>query len=775
MNLFWRRHSLSIQTRLVILILAAVLPAVGLASLGVVRIVDGERGQAERDVKERVEVLLSAVDREIGGVQVSLEMLASSPNLQRGDLEAFASQIQEALKVQGLAIGLHNATAEELVSTTRPYGALPPRKTNREMVDQIVRTGKPHISNLFTGTVMQQPIVTVGVPVLRDDKVIFVLTMALEPAHLSAILRDQNIPSEWTAGIFDRKGIIVARNRDIDRFLGHPATAALREKMAGAAEGWFSNVTSEGLGVYAAFRRSSITGWTVAIGIPRAVIDAPVHRAYWVTLVGSAATLALSLALAWLMARTIRRPVEALTAATRALGNDKPFGRLIGGVREFDQVGDALRATAVALTRSRTELEVKVTERTRELAEANERLTAEIRAREQAQTALLHAQKMDAMGQLTGGIAHDFNNLLTAASGSLELLETRVSDERSQRLLQIAQRAMSRGASLTCSLLAFARKQRLQPVPADINAIIIEITALLQRSIGPTVEIHYNLTRAPWPTLIDIGQIETAILNVAINARDAMPPGGVLLIETKNIGAGDDNLPEEVADHDCVLVSITDTGTGMSPEMIEHAFEPFFTTKEIGKGTGLGLSTVFGIVRQSDGAIRIRSEIGKGTTVQIYLPRAQSSLITPADHPLPTRARTLAGGRILVVDDDSDVRWVTVECLRDIGHFVAEADSGQAALAILQKGNPCDLLVMDVAMPGLSGRDTVRLARHTRPDLKVLFVTGYAEELGVEGPGRGDPLIKKPFKPADLAEAVRQALRQPAVSQDGGNVVPLRR
>src|SRR6516162_1730393 len=402
------------------------------------------------------------------------------------------------------------------------------------------------------------------------------------------------------------------------------------------------------------------------------------------------------------------------------------------------------------LARSREQLELMVDERTRELAAANARLRTEIGAREQAQTALVQAQKMEAVGQLTGGIAHDFNNLLTAASGSLELLETRISDERSQRLLEIARRAMSRGASLTGSLLAFARKQRLEPVLADVNAIIIDITDLLRRSIGPTVEVRHSLASAPWPILIDTGQIETAILNVAINARDAMPPGGVLLIETRNIPAGGDDMPEEVVDRDCVLVSMADTGTGMSPEVIAHAFEPFFTTKEIGKGTGLGLSTVFGVVRQSGGAVRIRSRVGEGTTVEIYLPRAKPASVGFAEGLPPIGPRMRAGARILVVDDDSDVRWVTIECLREIGHFVAEADSGQAALGILQKGNPCDLLVMDVAMPGLSGRDTVRLARHTRPDLKVLFVTGYADESAVEGPGCGDPLIKKPFKPADL-------------------------
>jgi signal transduction histidine kinase/ActR/RegA family two-component response regulator len=425
-----------------------------------------------------------------------------------------------------------------------------------------------------------------------------------------------------------------------------------------------------------------------------------------------------------------------------------------------------------ALGRSRGQLEMMVVDRTRELAAANERLVAEIIAREQAQGALVQAQKMEAMGQLTGGIAHDFNNLLTVACGSLELLEARISDEKSLRLLRSAQGAVSRGAKLTGSLLAFARKQRLDPVLADLNSVVAEVADLLRRSIGATVEVRHALAAALWPTLIDTSQIETALLNIAINARDAMPWGGVLLIETANICAGNDDLPEEVVDHDCVLVSMTDTGTGMSLEVIEQAFEPFFTTKEVGKGTGLGLSTVFGVVRQSGGAVRIRSRVGDGTTVQIYLPRANGASMPRAEKAITTRTRLSAGARILVVDDDSAVRWVTVECLRDIGHFVAEADSGRAALAILERGDPCDLMVMDQLMPGLLGTETVRLARQTRPELKVLFVTGYTDKFELEG--SSDPLIMKPFTSATLAEAIRNALRETRRSESG-NVMPLRR
>jgi PAS domain S-box-containing protein len=913
MNSLIGRLSLGIQARLVILIMVTVLPLVGLASLAMLRTVDDERAQIERDVRERVDGLLADVDRWISSIQSELQVLAVSPSLQDGDFVGFDRQMRDALKIQGTSIVLHDTQAQQLLSTNRPFGEPLPRATNSEMHDRVVKTGKPQISDLIIGAVLRRPILTVGVPVFRDGKVAYVLAMGLGPELLLPLLQEQSLGADWTAAIFDRQGLTLARNRDHDRFLGQPAAPVLKKRMAGAVESWFPNVTKDGVEVYSMFRRSPISGWTVAIGVPREFVDAPLRHVQWLAFGGGGAVLALSLTLAGWMARAIRRPVESLTAAARALGSGEPVGPPIGGVRELDQVGDALCATAVALeqrvrareqaeaalrasearfrtlaeslpqlvwtclpdgrvdylsrqwldytgmseaepldslrlkevihpddlaattaswgaaaegrapydlehriraadgsyrwfktrgtpvtdgtgrtikwfgtctdiqdiveardtlARSREQLEVMVEERARELAAANARLRTEIGARELAQTALVQAQKMEAVGQLTGGIAHDFNNLLTAVSGSLELLEARTSDEKSLRLLHTAQRGASRGAKLTQSLLAFARKQHLELVPADLNSIIAEMSEILHRSIGASVDIRLSPASGLWQVLVDVNQIESALLNIAINARDAMPQGGTLLIETANIGAGSDDLPDEMAGRDCVLVSLRDTGTGMGPEVIEHAFEPFFTTKEIGRGTGLGLSMVFGVVRQSGGAVRIHSRIREGTTVQIYLPRAIEA--APPRLAGPMQAQSAGGAHILVVDDDPDVRWVTAECLRGIGHDVTEARNGSSALTILERSDPFDLLVMDLAMPGLSGAETVRLARRTRPDLKALFCTGYADVPRFGDESGGVVLLRKPFGPDALIAAVQQALqRKPA--RGSGNVVRLRR
>src|ERR1700736_6250545 len=492
MRLFVRGRSLGIQARLTVLAVATALPLAVLAGFSILQMVDDQRTQIKQDVEHQVENLLSDVDRQIGAIQAQLQVLAVSPSLQDGDFAAFDRQMRATLKINGTSIVLHDTKGQQLLSTNRPYGEPLPRATNTEMHDRVVATGQPQISDLIIGAVLRRPILVVGVPVFRDAQVVYVLAMGLGPEVLSSLLKEQSLSPDWTVGIFDRKGVIVARNRELDRFLGKQVSPTLLEAMREPAQNWFPSVTSEGISVYSTFRRSPITGWVVAIGLPREFVDGPIRRARLLAFGGGAAVLALSLVLGWWMARAIRRPVEALRSATKALGSGEPVDPLRGGVRELDEVGNELRNTAAALARNREQLESTVAGRTRELAAANERLRAEIDAREQAQSALLQAQKMEAMGQLTGGVAHDFNNLLTAVSGSLALLEARISDDRSLRLLHTAHRGASQGAKLTESLLAFARKQRLNPIPADLNSIIVEMTEMLRRSIGPAVELRHG-------------------------------------------------------------------------------------------------------------------------------------------------------------------------------------------------------------------------------------------------------------------------------------------
>jgi PAS domain S-box-containing protein len=418
------------------------------------------------------------------------------------------------------------------------------------------------------------------------------------------------------------------------------------------------------------------------------------------------------------------------------------------------------------LKRSREELERLVAERTRSLAAANDRLTAEIAERQRTEEALLQAQKLEAVGQLTSGVAHDFNNLLTGVLGNLELLERRLKSEESLRRLRAARLAAERGARLTHQLLAFSRKQRLAPTPLDLNRLVGEASDMLFRTIGVTVRIETVLTEGLWPALVDPTQIELVLLNLAINARDAMPEGGRLTIRTANVSRS--NAPADLAPGDYVLISVSDTGEGMSEAVLRRAVEPFFTTKEPGKGSGLGLSMVHGVATQSGGGLHIDSRLGRGTTVDVYLPRARPvSAAAREREPLSVAVRERA--TIMVVDDDPEVREIAVSSLESLGYHMLAAENGPAALDLMARSGPVDLLIVDMAMPGMNGVELIRRARERQGGLRAMLVTGYADIASL-APAEGDLVLQKPYRLERLAEIVSAVLRCEAPRQ-GSSVV----
>jgi signal transduction histidine kinase len=499
------RSPLGIQVRLMALAAVTALPLVVLAGVAAISFIYVQRTQLENEVAGKVNALVNDVDRQIKAIQVELTMLASLPSVQSGDLAAFDKQLRAAVQVYGTALVLHDTHGQQLVNTNRPFGEPLPRATNTEMHDRVVAGGLPQVSDLITGATLRRPIISVGVPVMRDGRVVFVLAMGINPEIISYLLSEKNLVSEaispaWTIAIVDRKGIILARNRELDKFLGKPVAPLLRRAMlSGTGDTWIQNTTSDGTPVYSTFRTSSLTGWSVAIGVPREFVNGPLRRAWMLAVGGGILFVALSLALAYWMAQAIRRPVDKLAAMAKEMGGGQTVGRLYIGVRELNLVGDALYDAVIRLAHHREHLEEVVAQRTRELAEVNDQLRTEIEAREQAQITLLQTQKMEAIGQLTGGIAHDFNNILTVACGALDMLSARISGETNSRLVRSAQNAMWRGATLTGALLAFARKQRLEPVLADLNSVILEMSEMLRRSIGPSVEIRHSLAAGLWP------------------------------------------------------------------------------------------------------------------------------------------------------------------------------------------------------------------------------------------------------------------------------------
>ena len=443
-------------------------------------------------------------------------------------------------------------------------------------------------------------------------------------------------------------------------------------------------------------------------------------------------------------------------------------GRIVRWFGTCTDITDIVEARET-LTRSREELERRVAERTRSLAAANERLAAESAERQRTEEALRQSQKLEAIGQLTSGVAHDFNNLLTDVLGNLELLERRLKSEGSLGRLRSARAAADRGAQLTHQLLAFSRKQHLAPTPLDLNRLVSDASDLLFRTIGASVRIETVLTEGLWPALVDHTQIELVLLNLAINARDAMPAGGRLTIRTANISRSD--APPDLRPGDYVLISVADSGEGMTEEVLSKAVEPFFTTKEMGKGSGLGLSMVHGVATQSGGGLRIDSRVGRGTTVNVYLPRSRRPSATARERDT-SLATVHKGATILVVDDDPGVREVAVSSLESFGYRLLAAENGLAALDILKGTERVDLLLVDMAMPGMNGVEVIRRARERHPGLRALLVSGYAD-IAAFSPAEGDLVLQKPYRLAQLADSVAEALRRER-SKLPSNVVKMR-
>ncbi len=394
-------------------------------------------------------------------------------------------------------------------------------------------------------------------------------------------------------------------------------------------------------------------------------------------------------------------------------------------------------------------------------------LQGETAQRARAEEALVQAQKIEAVGQLTGGMAHDFNNLLTVIIGGLDTVRRHAPSD-SARVRQAADMAMhgaQRAAGLTARLLAFARRQPLNPTPLAINASVRDLTDLLHRTLGETIDLECVFGRSVWTIEADHNQLESAIVNLAVNARDSMPNGGKLTIETANAEFDQRHaeMDAEVIPGQYVLISVSDTGSGMSKETLSRAFEPFFTTKEVGKGTGLGLSMVYGFVKQSGGHVTISSAIGEGTTVKLYFPRYAGELSHVEPEPANALLKGQAGETILVVEDNAEVRAFSSLALAELGYHIIEAANADEAVEILNGPGRIDLLFTDVVLPGASGRVLSELAAQIRPDLRVLFTTGYSRNAIVHQ-GRldaGVQLITKPFTVEQLSAQVRNILDKP--------------
>ncbi|MBP8246584.1 MAG: response regulator [Phenylobacterium sp.] len=743
-------RAVSLRARLVLLVLAVLIPALLAAGLLLWNAYRQEEESLSRQMSVTARALALVVDRQLGQEQVLLDSLATSPTLAAGDWKGFDAQARAATRHGPSWIVVLNPQGDQVVNTMAPAGATLPTRAQRQTSSTFTRprSAQVRVSNLFNGTLVGSPIIALDREVTLADGRRVTLASSAFNTQFDRVWRDQDFPAEWTGSIVDARGVIVSRNRQSARFVGTSASAPMLARMAHAASGVAHTRTLDGVPSLTAWSRSPTHGWSFVVAVPQSeVLGAARRSMFWAVLLGLG-FLGVGVALAGLSARALVRPVEALAQAARTWAAGGEPHTLPSGTVEIDALTEVLNDSITEVQRHRRELqelnaslEVRVAERTRELAEATENLA--------------QVQKMEAIGRLTGGVAHDFNNLLMAVLGNLDLLAKRLTDPRQLKYVEQARAAGERGAKLTGQLLAFARRQRLEARAIDAAAAVEAAGALLTSTLGASHQVAYDLAPGLWPALGDVTQVELMVVNLAINARDAMPGGGIITISAQNTNFEPSaSRGEAPAAGEYVVISVADTGEGMAAEVAARAFEPFFTTKAIGKGSGLGLPQVLGLAKQLGGGVEIDTVPGQGTMVRVYLPRAEAIGAAEAPVRLPTAG--LTGLRVLLVDDDTDVRTVAEQILADMGCVVTSAASGEAGLAQLAADPGLQAALVDFAMPGLNGGETAQRIWAQRPGLPIVVMSGYADLDQLADAWTG-PVLHKPFTTAALAEQLARA------------------
>ncbi len=760
----------NLLTRLIILVCVATFPAVVVTAYMQYNLhTDGQQRIADEALRQAELLNADMANVAEGARQLSLA-ITHFATVRHGD-SACAAQLAELRSDLPSYAVLSVVTAEGRVICSSDKGAGVDATAAAQIRDVIGRGGF-HVGTYTPATATRGAMLPFCLQFAQNSGKPGLVIVGLSLGWLGAHLGELTRPANSTIGIADRNGITVARFPDHDKFVGKMFPPAVRPYINAATRGNAVVAGYDGKDRMIGFvpATEAPVGLFVSIGmyLPDMLADLDRVTLQSALLMITGALISLMLALV-VGQRFVRRPTEALIAAARRWTSGdltaraqltEPPGSEFGSLAAaFNDMASALGRQQRELQELNATLEARVEARTKDLAESGKRLAVEMAEREKTEATLRQAQKLQAVGQLAGGVAHDFNNLLTAILAALELLRARLpaGQEGLVRLLDTALGAAERGGRLTGQLLAFSRRQQLLPVPTDLNMTVIALSNLLGSTLGRSIRIQTDLVQDLWPAMVDPSQVEAAIINLAINARDAMPEGGVLTIATRNIplDVGGSLLPG-----DYVAVRMADTGTGMTPELIAHVYEPFFTTKEPGRGSGLGLSQVHGLAVQSGGDVRIESKLGEGTTVTLLLPRAKSLPVAVRPDSGSTRQTSHPRARILVVDDDRDVRQMTGEMLTERGYSVELAADADAALAILQRDGGFDVMLVDYVMPGTNGASLVKIVRSLRPGLRTLMMTGHAapqlgEEVGIEN------IIRKPFNVTTLDERLVRALARP--------------
>jgi signal transduction histidine kinase/ActR/RegA family two-component response regulator len=726
-------HFSTVRSRLLLLVLACIVP-MAVAAFGTIYYVYSEKqDQFETSLAEATRALSMVIDQEIGRRESIARTLAQSPSLTRGELAGFYEFARDLAPTPETVVVLADVDGQVLLNTRRPFGASPlPRLTDfLPAQDVVAARGGTVFSGVYYAPIGKAFSFATMVPVVRDGQVRYLLAYGGYASALQKVFDNQKLPAGWVATVVDKEGTVVARSLAPERFVGNKATERLRGRMAGARSGIFRTRGIDDRELLASFATAPRYGWTVVVGVPIAHVGSPMSTALRF---GALALLLVAIALwaAAMVARSLLRPIRQVQSAAQGMAGAQPVEMAPTGLSEMDTVLSAMQQSSQEVHRVNTEMQGRVREA---LAEADK-----------AHQAVLQNQRLEALGQLTGGVAHDFNNLLMVVGNYAHLIRARRPELAGSPELAGVERAVATGAKLTRQLLAFARRQAVRPEPVDLQARLPDIAGLLKASLGSRVALSCEVEPGTCAVQVDPAEFELALINLAVNARDAMPEGGHLRIRARNEDGG------------TVRIDVADSGSGIPPELLSRVFEPFVTTKPVGHGTGLGLSQVYGFACQAGGDARIASTLGEGTTVSLLLPALAGEVETREDAQ-PSRFAALAGKSVLLVEDNDELATVTQQVLDAADCRVTRLGSGAAARNLLEGSASFDIVLSDIRMPGgVDGIQLARWLRQARPQLPIVLMTGYSAELA-QAQSLELQVLPKPCPPKLLIEALDRELR----------------
>ncbi|AWT12598.1 hybrid sensor histidine kinase/response regulator [Stutzerimonas frequens] len=732
---------MSIRSRLVWLVIAVIAPALAFALYGTYAVYRAQSAQVDQGMKEVSRAVALAVDRELNRYATIVSTLAASPTIVRGDVRTFHERLQQTKHAVGSSVTIFDPQGTPLADTDYAFGTPLPSLPDFRRCKTAAQV---EVSPSFRDPVSGVQSIAIRRPVMRDGEVVYYLAMEFPVANIGALLAQQALPEKWLGVILDQDHTVVARTREPDKHVGRHASADFVSQLhaSSGVDGKVQSVTRDDVPVTTFFSHAPAPGWTALIAIPRDDLLASVLAPLGTVVPGILVILALAIVLAIAVGRTITRPLAQLDDAASALARGEVFDPPNTGMNETDRTAQVMAQASVTIHRSSQEMARRVKDA---VAQA-----------ERSHQALLQGQKLEALGNLTAGISHEFNNLLQSMTMGLQLAEMLTSHPRAKRAIEGCQRSAHRATRLTRHLMTFSRSRTADAEQVDLRLLILGMHELLTGALPNRVTLTLELPEGAWPAVLDPVQCELAILNLAINARDAMPEGGPLVIALHQLTLVQDN-PFGLAAGPYLCVDVEDSGCGMSPDVQAHVFEPFFTTKPVGEGTGLGLAQVYGFVRQSGGTVSLQSEVGKGTRVSLLLPRREHDAAAALeDQQVSVRAGRPA--RVLVVDDDAEVREAMVAMLDELGYQVDEAPSADEALARLadRRQPTIDILLSDVVMPGrLDGVGLAEEVQRLYPSIPVVLATGYTTRLAAASAFR---VLAKPFSHQALAETLAEIL-----------------